>query len=735
MSLEPFKATFFQECDELLAGLEPNLVALGGSPDSAEPLHAAFRSVHSVKGGATMFGFTRIVALAHAIETALDLARAGRIPVTPDFIDKALAAADCLSDLVEAARAGAEAPAGCEIAATEGLATACGADLAHRLLIKVPGPRISRAAGGTEVGTPLVNRHPQRNYRIRFEPSVDLLRRGLDPIALVRSLKKLGQLRTTAHLDRLPALSDLDPAELHLGWTFELETSIDIDALRREFEFVAASARIEIIESETGLAEPEPEPDASAVLEPVLTVAAATAVQAAQPGPPAYPVTAAHLAVGAQGGPAHDPPPATASTAALSVSADRRSTMSDRRVNSIRVDLPRVERLVDLVGEITIAQAMVLQHLDQAMVHSNPLLFRAFSDLLNLSRTLQDSVMAIRALPIGTIFGRLPRIVRDSASLLGREVVLKTEGEATEIDKTIVEQLADPLMHIVRNAIDHGIEPPEVRHAAGKPLHGTITVSAAQRGSRIVVEIIDDGRGINRQAVLARARALGTVADGLELSAEEIDALIFMPGLTTARTVSEISGRGVGMDVVYRNIEKLGGQVAVRSEPGRGTAISISVPLTLAVLDAMRIRCADQTYLVPLSHIIECLAVPRAELHTIPGACRVVDVRGRQIRLIDLAAKLGLIAPRLSDRAQIVLVEIGSGAIVGLLVDEVCGHHQIVVKSIREHFTQLHGIAGGTILGDGNVALILDVNQLSSEQAAPLRQQPERTQKAEARAA
>lgn len=658
-SLDQFKATYFQECEELLAALEQHLRDLKADPKSRETLDAAFRSVHSIKGGAAMFSFERIVALSHAIESVLDHARAGRPAPSRRMADKLLLATDVLFDLADAARSERDVPEGHERAALAALeALTVVARRNKRAQSNPAGARPGKGKPAVAVEAPAAH---ASIYRISFEPAQDLLRRGFEPLALVRSLRALGSLDVVADAGALPNFAVLDPALLHLRWTFYLATTQPRAKVTEVFDFVSGLAAIHI--------ESVPSPPEAAS--------------------------------------------AKASTRPHGEAPDRRPSV-DRRVGSIRVELQRVERLADLVGEITIAQAMVLQHLDQSLVSQNPLLFRALTDLLKLSRTLQDNVMAIRAQPIDTIFARMHRIARDSAVQLGREVELRTRGESTELDKTTVEQLADPLMHIVRNAIYHGIEPPEVRIAAGKPAQGTISLGAQQRGSRIIVEVSDDGAGIDRKAVLQRAVAIGIVGEDAQLEDVEIDQLIFSPGLSTATTISDIAGRGVGLDVVYQNIRRLGGQIAIRSMPGAGTTTIITLPMTLAVLDAMKITSAGETYLIPIHNIVECLVVPRSHVREVPGACRVINVRGEQIRVIDVADHLGLTVDARLPRAAIVICEIDDGSRAGLLVDEVIGYQQIVVKSLRDASLAAAGFAGGTILGDGNVALILDVNQLAA---------------------
>ncbi len=650
-SLDQFKTTYFQECEELLATCEAHLRELKASPASRDVLDAAFRAVHSIKGGAAMFRFERMVGLSHAIETVLEVSRESRTLLTGRVVDKLLLAIDRLSDLATAARSGGDAPADLETSVIDALTS---------IAIGAGRPFTTRPdVVGSTRDTALLPAPIQ--YRIRFEPSPELMRRGLEPLTIVRNLRAIGTVTVAADLSDLPAFADLDPAMLYLRWTFYLATALPRHTVVEVFDFAAGCAVIDIEEV---------------------------------PTPPPLPEFSRRAGEDAD-------------------SKDRRAPGGERRVGSIRVDLPRVERLVDLVGEITIAQAMVIQHLDQSLVTQNPQLFRALTDLLKLSRTLQDSVMAIRAQPIHTIFARMHRIARDGALQLGRDVEIITRGQSTELDKTTVEQLADPLMHIVRNAVFHGIEPPDVRLAAGKPAQGTIILSAQQRGSRIIVEVADDGAGIDRPAVLSRAVAMGIVDAADEISDAHIDSLILSPGLSTAKSVSDIAGRGVGMDVVHQNIRKLGGQIAIRSVPGCGTTTTITLPMTLAVLDAMKVQSAGETYLIPMGHIVECLVIERHDIRHVPGSCDVINVRGKQVRVIELAERFGLNARLETRRVAVVLTEVDEGSVIGLIVDEVSGHQQIVVKTLRDPSLAAAGFAGGTILGDGNVALILDVNQLA----------------------
>jgi two-component system chemotaxis sensor kinase CheA len=652
--IDQFRTTFFQECDELLSSLEQHLSELVTSVDPTEPVNAAFRAVHSIKGGAGMFGFSRITAFSHLIESVLDRLRTGSLSINRDLVDRLLSATDVLSDLAHATRSGALLPDDFELGSAEELAT-------------FAEPVAPSQRHETQVSRPREEARPV-SYRIEYMPGRDILRRGIEPQLVAKHLESLGKLSVECDASRLPSFEELDPACCELSWTYELVTTASETEIADAFEFVSPHCELTIARA----AGPDPQPN----------------------------------------------------EANAETSGDHRVTkavslQSSRRVNSIRVDLERVERLVDLVGEVTIAQAMVLQQLDQAIIDANPILYRALSQLSQLSRNLQEAVMTIRAQPIRSIFARMPRVAREVAQESGKRANLLTFGEETEIDKTIVEQLSDPLMHIVRNAVDHGIEGPEERRKAGKSASGTVQLSARQRGGRIIVEVSDDGRGINRERVLSKAVSLGLVDPEAQLSPREIDNLIFAPGLSTASALSEFSGRGVGMDVVSRNILGIGGRISIRSEPGVGTTTTIALPLTLAILDAMLVRVGPQSYFIPLNNLVESLVVDRRDIRTVPGSGRFVGVRGGQVKVFHLAEQLGVAEAEISARAQVMILEVETGAHVGFIVDEICGHRQVVVKNIDEHFTVLPGVSGATILGDGNVALILDVAQIAQRRPAP----------------
>ena len=382
---------------------------------------------------------------------------------------------------------------------------------------------------------------------------------------------------------------------------------------------------------------------------------------------------------------------------------------------SVRVDVSKIDRLVNLVGELVINQAMLLQHASILPADLCPGLISGLETLAQHSRELQEGVMAIRTQPVKSVFARMPRLVRELSAQLGKDVRLVITGEATEIDKTVVEQLADPLTHLLRNALDHGIETPDAREAAGKPRQGTVHLGAEQRSGRIVIELSDDGRGIDRARVLARARERGLVAADAALSEAEIDELIFLPSFSTAATVSAVSGRGVGMDVVRRNIQALGGRITLESRFGQGSRFVLSLPLTLAVLDGLVVAVGSEAYIVPISAIVESLRPHVEDIHAVPGRGNVLALRGAYIPLLPLHARFGVPGAVTDPSCGIVvIVETDHAGRLGLMVDELVGQQQVVVKSIEANYGQIGGVGGATILGDGRVALILDIPGLGA---------------------
>ncbi|MGQ9366747.1 chemotaxis protein CheA [Azospirillum sp. ST 5-10] len=700
--LSRFKQTYFDECAELLAVAEAGLLALAPGRVDSDEVNAVFRAVHSIKGGGGAFGFAELVAFAHQFETVMDGVRNDTIPVTTALVDTLIRANDVLGRMVAYAREEVPAPPG----ATDAVAEALRRFLAPEPAAVAPAAPADEEDGEAGIfGDALAAIEAARaapantgavRWTVTFRPTADLLTTGNEPLHILRALRRLGTAEVECHDDGLPALTDLAGEALHLWWTVRLSAGPELDraAIDDVFEFVADECDIRIA------AEPVPPPlppAAPAVVPPMLT-AAAGAVAGTAAGTAAGTVDApARRDAGSGNGGNGNGGNGSANHVALTA-------------HTIRVDLDKVDRLVNMVGEMVITQAMIAEHVRELPPGQFQALLEGLEQLAQHTRELRESVMSIRAQPVSSVFSRMPRLVRELAAETHKEVQLVTAGEATEVDKTVVENLVDPLTHMIRNSIDHGLEGPDERERIGKPRQGTVRLSAQHRSGRIVIEVADDGRGIDRGRVLAKAVEKGLVPPGTNLSDEEIDNLIFLPGFSTADKVSNISGRGVGMDVVRRNITSLGGRITVQSAPGEGSRFVLSLPLTLAVLDGMVISVGEERFVLPLTNIVESLRPKPADLHGLVGRCDVMMARGEYVRLVYLH-RLFAIPRAVGDatRGLVVLVETEDGARLGLVVDEVLGEQQVVIKSLEANYRRLDGVAAATILGDGRVALILDV--------------------------
>lgn len=526
------------------------------------------------------------------------------------------------------------------------------------------GQAVADMAAAPTTSHPVAAAEEKHTWRIDFAPHESLFASGNEPLLILRELSRLGEAAIQANLGQVPPLQELVPTHCYLRWTIQLTTEKNEAVIRDVFEFVSDHCDL--------------------TLAPQQPSAPTAKLDAGQP--PASPDD-----------------------------GHARTTQT----TSIRVDLEKVDRLVNMVGELVITEAMLHAQTRELPPERFAGLLRGIDELSQHTRELQEAVMAVRMQPVKSIFSRMPRIVRDIAAQLGKDIHLLSEGEQTEVDKTVIEQLADPLMHMIRNSCDHGIELPEVRTQLGKPAQGTIHLRAHHRGGRIIIDIRDDGAGINRARVLAKAREKNLITTDTDPSPEEIDQLVFLPGFSTAEQVTNVSGRGVGMDVVKRNIEHMGGTVSVVNQPGLGTHFSVSLPLTLAILDGMIVRVGAERYIVPITSIIETLR-PRADaVHAVEGHHDVINVRGEFVPLIYLY-RLFDVADAIDDpsRALTVLVEAGQKKI-GLVVDELIGQQQVVIKSLDTNAERVRGISGATILGDGQVSLILEINDLQPNASPP----------------
>ncbi len=732
--LEAIKVTFFQECEEQLSELESGLLAMEQGETDSETVNAVFRAVHSIKGGAGAFSLEPLVRFAHVFETTLDDVRAGKLAPDNNVVKVMLRAADVLADHVRAARDGGvveEARSQELAAALEALnGEAPLAPIASEDLDDMPGLEFIPLTvsdddgfgddfGFTPLSAGIIDLEPEgpalRRWTVQLRPKNALYAKANETGLLLRELKRLGDIQVSIDPAELPRLAELEPEQAYLAWTVVLTTDRSQSDIQEVFEFVDGDCDLTITADDVPSSLPTL--DEANIDEPFDVMALIQQAQADVQAAPAAAIMAEILAapapapVFAASAPSI-PAPLAATAAAAGVAPDAAHGAAAQQA-TIRVDLDRVDRLIDLVGELVINQAMLAQRVTESGVPRSSNIAMGLDDLEHLTREIQDSVMAIRAQPVKSVFQRMPRLVREVAAMTGKQVRLVTEGEGTEVDKTVIERLTDPITHMIRNAIDHGLERPEVRVAAGKGPEGTVRLSAAHRSGRIVIEVSDDGKGIDRPRVRQIAIDKGLIEVDSNLSDEDVDNLIFMPGFSTASSVSDISGRGVGMDVVKRSIQGLGGRIAITSRPGQGSTFTLSLPLTLAVLDGMVVSVCDHTLVAPLTAIIESLQPKAQDVRAIGPDAYVIAIRDTYTPLIDVGAMLGYrTTPLDPTKGVALLVEGEGGARAALMVDAIQGQRQVVIKSLEANYRQVEGIAAATILGDGRVALILDVDNV-----------------------
>ena len=722
--LAAIRDTFFQECEEQLAELESGLLAMEEGDQDPETINAVFRAVHSIKGGAGAFQLEALIRFAHVFETALDEMRAGRVAVANESVKTMLRASDVLADLVRAARDGEEG----EHPAAAGLVDE----------LKAMSGAAADDEGGEEdwgdfeftpqaVAVELPDAPAAKTFVVRFKPRGDLYAKANEAALLLRELTRIGAAEIELDAHDVPPLDAIDPEAAYLAWTITLNGDLDELTIREVFEFVDGDCELSITQAgdddepgggealdvaallaRVADAEPTEAEIASGGDEVAALIAALSPID---PAPTEEDPTPSATVV-AMPTPPSAPTPAPAQPAAEAPAAPSAARKSEAGA-TIRVDLDRVDRLIDLVGELVINQAVLAQRVMEAGLARASAVAMGLDELEQLTREIQDSVMAIRAQPVKSVFQRMPRLVREVAAQTGKPVRLVTEGEGTEVDKTVIERLTDPLTHMIRNAIDHGLESPEKRAAAGKPAEGVVKLAAFHRSGRIVIEVSDDGGGINRERVKGIAVEKGLISPEAQLTDEEIDNLIFMPGFSTATEVSDISGRGVGMDVVRRSILALGGRINITSTPGKGSTFTMSLPLTLAVLDGMVVSVQGQTLVAPITAIVETLQPKAEDVHSLGGHARVISIRGGFVPLIDVGMALGYRRePLPATQGVALLIEGEGGARAALLCDAIQGQRQVVIKSLEANYRQVPGVAAATILGDGRVALILDIDTI-----------------------
>jgi two-component system chemotaxis sensor kinase CheA len=648
-SLAEATEVFRQEASELLEQLEQALLDLHRQPEDRSLVDTAFRALHTIKGSGAMFGFEDVAAFVHDFETAFDRVRRGLSPCSPALVAAALEARDHIRALIEQPQA-ADA--------------AHGESLLRALRAAVEGEVATAAASPGPSPGPSPSPSPAQEWRVRFHLGAEALVNGANPLLMLDELHSLGTAQVTALVDAVPPLDEIDPESCHLGWEVLLRTESPRAAIEEVFIFVSDDARIEI--TPTAMAE----------------VPAATTAEAA-------PIATA---------------PAAATPTAVA-ERPRAEAEIGRVGGSLRVQAERLDELMDRVGELVIAQA----RLSQLAVGGDTGLTTVAEEIGRLVSELRDTTMGIRMLPIGSLFGRFRRLLHDLSRDLGKPVELVTSGEETELDKTMIERLADPLVHLIRNAVDHGLEMPEARHAVGKPAGGVIRLKARHAGAEVLVTVSDDGRGLDAERIRAKALEQGLITAEARLSESEIHQLLFQPGFSTAKEISAISGRGVGMDVVKRTIEQLRGGIEISSRPGQGTDVTLRLPLTLAIIEGLLVRVGNGRYVIPLSAVEECVELPVGEAAR-SGGYSLLSIRDALVPFLRLREMMHCATPA-DPHQKVVIISAGEQRL-GLVVDQILGSHQTVIKSLSRLHADVKTFSGATILGDGSVALILDVAQL-----------------------
>ncbi|WP_343502043.1 chemotaxis protein CheA [Alloyangia pacifica] len=689
MSGNSIRDTFFEECEELLEALVEGLSSMEQDPEDMEVVNAVFRAVHSIKGGAGAFALDRLVSFAHTFETVMDKVRSQELKVNAELMHLFHRSGDQLADLVEAARDEREPNAESEAAILKELDSYLGeADKDDSFSFDALSLDFDAAPADLDGSGDAAEESALRRFHIRFKPSPALYANGHEPLLLFDALAELGELRVSADLSALPEFDAFDPNGAVISWRLQLETPEPETVLHEIFEFVESLCDLDIREDDGG--------SAPAPLDP------APDLPGLAPPPPPLDL---------------DGPTAALEPADARGDAQRGEARGPRP--TLRVDLERVDRLINTVGELIINQAMISQRIEELELPAVAHLTNELEAYKLLARDIQEGVMAIRAQPVKPLFQRMSRIVREAAEATGKKARLVTIGDSTEVDKTVIERLADPLTHMVRNAVDHGLEKPAARSSASKEVIGTIRLSASHRSGSVFIEIGDDGAGLNRARILEKAIEKGLVLPEAELSESEIDNLLFLPGFSTASEVSNLSGRGVGMDVVKNAVSALGGRVSIASTPGAGTTFTIVLPLTLAVMDGFVISVADQTMVIPIASIIETIRPSQRDLHAVGTKGVVILVRGAYVPVVDVAFNLGLSPARKeAGDGVLLLVSTESQGLTALRVEAIHDQRQVVIKSLESNYAAIPGVSAATILGDGKIALILDPEEVVKLQPA-----------------
>jgi two-component system chemotaxis sensor kinase CheA len=705
IDLTQFHDAFFEESFEALDSMEAALLKLDIGKPEPELINTIFRVAHSIKGGSATFGFSDIASFTHSCETLLDELRSGSMQVTTAISDLLLKTVDIMRDMLRSTQSKQPidkqkaSDVQFDVESMIAQKNAAGAGNAPAKAVPSGDSLASRAVTAPAAAAP-ANAALAHYWRINFRPYPELFARGNDPLRMLRELAELGELQVEANLDGLPLFPELDPQSCYLAWEMKLSGGVAEDAIKQVFEWAEGDCELSLnlVDATGAPAAAAPAPTAAPVAAPAATAAAA-APEAALVAP--APAAAAPAPAASA--------PAPAPVAAAPAAADKPQVAAVGDSGSIRVSVEKIDELMNTVGELVITQAMLSQ-LGNAIEGPHAEKLRAgLAQLERNTRELQESVMRVRMLPISFVFSRFPRMVRDIAQRLGKQIDLKLTGEQTELDKTVLEKIGDPLVHLVRNSIDHGIEMPDARVAAGKPAAGTVHLDACHRGGNIAVEVSDDGGGLDKARILAKAKQRGLVGANDQLTDDQIHDLIFLPGFSTAEKTTDLSGRGVGMDVVRRNVKELGGKIELKSEQGKGSRFIITLPLTLAIVDGQSVAVGNETYIIPLISIVESMRLKESSISRLSGRKEVFSFRGDYLPIIRLHELFGVEPRTRSLHEGLVVIAEGDGRRFGLFVDDLLGQQQVVIKSLETNYGRVEGVSGATILGDGSVALILDV--------------------------
>ncbi|MBU0995031.1 MAG: chemotaxis protein CheA [Proteobacteria bacterium] len=680
--------TYRVEAEELLAEIEETVLELEENPEDKESINRLFRAMHTIKGSGAMFGFDDVADFTHHVETVLDRVREGELSITNELINLILQSRDHITAILEAGDTG------------QSVDKASGDKIIERLSGLLPDlnkdkKKDKAEASGKKDG------FKEMTCRIRFQPNPEVFTSGMDPVLLIEELRELGDCTVVSQTRNIPSLDSLNPEHCYFFWDIILTTARGMNAVEDVFIFVMddCDISIEVIGDDSENDEQQAYKKLGEILveRKDISIDDLTSTLGKQKRIGEMLVDSAAV-------------PPNIIKSAIEEQRHIKQILEKRReslaTSTIRVPAIKMDSLLDLVGELVTAQASLAQ---KASLSNDPELVLISEEIERLVAGLRDDTMSIRMIQIGSMFTGFKRLVRDLSKEMGKDIALVTHGEETELDKTVIERMKDPMIHIIRNSIDHGIEKPDQRELAKKPRQGTLTLEAEHSGAHVLIRITDDGKGLDPDGIRKKAVEKGLIAPDVPLTEKEIIQLVFLPGFSTAQTITEVSGRGVGMDVVKRNIESLRGSVDIESKKGKGTIITLKLPLTLAIIEGLMVMIGKDRYILPLSAVEECVELPKEEKNRIAGR-RILNVRGDAVPYINLREKFEFTdnAPPLE---QIVITEV-NGERIGFVVDEVIGSHQTVIKSLGPAFKHARDISGATILGDGSVALILDVNKL-----------------------